>query len=362
MGTITARKRNDNTVGYTAQIRLKKGGKVIHTESQTFDREQAAKAWLKKRETELAQPGALDKPDDPTLSEVINTYNADTRREHGKTKTQVLKAIQASNLGPMKCSEIKSQHIIEFAQSLEVQPQTVGNYLAHLASVFTVARPAWGYPLDRMAMEDARVVAQRMGIVSRSNQRDRRPTLDELDKLLTHFNTSKRKQSNSIPMVDAVLFAIFSTRRLEEITRITWEDLDRKSTRILVRDLKHPGEKIGNNQWCELVPEAMEIIDAQSGIKTGPIFPFNGESISTNFTRACKFLGINDLHFHDLRHHGISRLFEMGRNIPQVAAVSAHRTWTSLKRYTHLSQDGDCMQNLTWRNRLASANGNKLTE
>ena len=48
MGTITTRKRDDGTFGYSAQIRLKKKGKIVHTESKTFDREQAAKAWLKK--------------------------------------------------------------------------------------------------------------------------------------------------------------------------------------------------------------------------------------------------------------------------------------------------------------------------
>lgn len=347
MGTITARKRQDNTTGYTAQIRLKKGGKVIHTESQTFDREQAAKAWLKKRETELAEPGALDKPEDPTLSEVIDTYNADKRREHGKTKTQVLKAIQASDLGTMKCSEVKSHHILDFAKGLDVQPQTAGNYLAHLASVFSVARPAWGYPLDKQAMEDARTVAWRMGIVSRSNKRDRRPTLDELDKLLEHFKTVRHKRRDSIPMVDVILFAVFSTRRLEEITRIVWEDLDLKHSEIMVRDMKHPGEKIGNDVRVEVTPRAMAVIVRQP-TKTGCIFPFNGESISTNFTRACKLLGIDDLHFHDLRHDGISHLFELGKNIPQAAMVSGHRSWNSLKRYSHIRQGGDKYAGWAW--------------
>jgi hypothetical protein len=31
------------------------------------------------------------------------------------------------------------------------------------------------------------------------------------------------------------------------------------------------------------------------------------------------------LHFHDLHHEGVSRLFEMGETIPHVAAVSGHR-------------------------------------
>ena len=71
------------------------------------------------------------------------------------------------------------------------------------------------------------------------------------------------------------------------------------------------------------------------------IFPYSPDAITANFTRACKHLGIEDLHFHDLRHDDISRLFEMGWNIPHVAAVSGHRSWVSLKRYTHIRETGD---------------------
>jgi integrase len=42
------------------------------------------------------------------------------------------------------------------------------------------------------------------------------------------------------------------------------------------------------------------------------------------------------LHFHDLRHEGISRLFESDWNFPQVASVSGHKDWKMLERYTHL--------------------------
>jgi integrase len=84
--------------------------------------------------------------------------------------------------------------------------------------------------------------------------------------------------------------------------------------------------------------------------QTGPtIFPASADAISAAFTRACKVLGIEDLHFHDLRHEGISRLFEMSWNIPHVAAVSGHRSWQSLKRYTHLSQAGDKYANWKWK-------------
>ena len=58
---------------------------------------------------------------------MIDQYNEDKLRKHGKTKTQVLRTIQNSTLGELLCSEIKSQHIIAYAQSLKAQPQTVGN-------------------------------------------------------------------------------------------------------------------------------------------------------------------------------------------------------------------------------------------
>jgi hypothetical protein len=58
-------------------------------------------------------------------------------------------------------------------------------------------------------------------------------------------------------MQKVITFAIFSTRRLEEITRLRRADLDYEGSRILVRDLKNPGEKIGNDIWCDLPPEAL---------------------------------------------------------------------------------------------------------
>jgi predicted metal-dependent RNase len=48
--------------------------------------------------------------------------------------------------------------------------------------------------------------------------------------------------------------------------------------------------------------------------------------------------------FHDLRHDGVSRLFEMNWDIPRVASVSGHRDWNSLRRYTHPRCRGDIIR------------------
>lgn len=36
-------------MGYTAQIRLKRSGKVVHNESEAFDRKVLAQKWMRRR-------------------------------------------------------------------------------------------------------------------------------------------------------------------------------------------------------------------------------------------------------------------------------------------------------------------------
>lgn len=347
MGTVTARKRKDGSIGHTAQVRVKRGGKVVHTEAKTFDRAPAARAWLVKRERELAEPGALESAvkEDPTLKEAILRYKKESKKDIGRTKKQVLRCIEEADIGALKCSEVTSQTIVAFAHSLNVKPQTVGNYVSHLAAVFTVAKPAWGYPLEMQQINDARVVLKKLGSSSRSQERDRRPTIDEMDRILAHYVKMEKRERAEIPMVKIILFAMFSARRQEEICRLAWADYE--GDRVLVRDMKHPGQKIGNDTWVDLPPEARRVIDSMP--RTGGLlFPYNHKSVSTSFTKATAFLAIDDLHFHDLRHEGASRLFELGWNIPHVATVTGHRSWVSLKRYSHLRQTGDKWAGWKW--------------
>ena len=341
MGTITARERKDGSVAYLARVRVMRDGITYH-ETETFDRRPIATSWIKKRERELAVPGAIAdcKAADPPLAKAIDRYTEESLKAIGRTKTQVLRAIKNYPIADMPCSTVKSKDIIEFLQALTGQPQTVGNYASHLAAIFAIARPMWDYRLDNREMRDAIIVARRMGIISRSVQRTRRPTMGELNDLLAHFVDRRKKVPQALPMHKVIVFALFSSRRQAEITQITWDDFQKEHKRVLVRDMKHPGEKIGNDTWVDLPEEAIQVIGSMP--KTKPeIFPFSPDAITANFTRACKLLGIDDLHFHDLRHEGISRLFEMGWNIPQVAAVSGHRSWVSLKRYTHIRESGD---------------------
>lgn len=359
MGTITTRKRKDGTARYTAQIRITRNGVTVYTESQTFDRKATAQAWIKRRETELAEPGAIEKANRKgvTVKEMIDQYLEEYERIRplGRTKRATLLAISETWLGDVLDSQVTSQVLVEYAnrrmQEDRIQPQTVGNDLAHLGAVLAVARPAWGYEVDPQAMPDARRVLRKMGAVSKSRERSRRPTLDELDRILNHFCEVRDRRHQQIDMVRVIAFALFSTRRQEEITRIRWDSMREDDRTVLITDMKNPGQKHGNDVWCHLPAEAWRIMHSMPKVSEF-VFPYNARSISASFTRACLFLEIEDLHFHDLRHDGVSRLFELGWDIPRVASVSGHRDWNSMRRYTHLRGKGDPYANWAWLERV----------
>ena len=146
-------------------------------------------------------------------------------------------------------------------------------------------------------------------------------------------------------------FAIFSTRRQAEICRITWEDYEPNSHRVLVRRMKNPGEKGGVDTWVDLPDPASALIEIMPRTKDR-IFPYHSNTVSRRFTDACKLLGIEDLHFHDLRHEGTSRLAEMGRTTPQLASATGHKSWKSLERYTHIHRAGDKFLDWEWINEI----------
>ncbi|MCE8420232.1 hypothetical protein LZ190_16235 [Rhodovulum sulfidophilum] len=76
---------------------------------------------------------------DPPQSKAIERYTEEAVKDIGPTKAQVLRTIATYPIAGLPCSTIKSKDIIEFLQSLHGQPQTVGNYASHLASIFAIA-------------------------------------------------------------------------------------------------------------------------------------------------------------------------------------------------------------------------------
>lgn len=362
MGSIMQRKRQDGSVVYRAQIIIKKAGEILHQESKSFPKKTAAKNWMERREAELRSFGGLEREKDKraqkTVGTLIDLYLADAGDRIGKTKAQVLQKIKAEfPIAELNATDLTSSDILEFARQLQAGDRgasTIQNYLSHLSGMLDDACAAHDLNIDMNAVRNGMKSARRRGFAEKSGSRSRRPTLDELDRLMTHFEEATHANPRTMPMHLLTAFAIFSARRQGEICEITWENYDQEHDRQLVKNMKSPGQKRGNDVWVEVPAEAARIMNIMKRLKPNSdrIFPFNSDTVSRRFTFACNLLGIEDLHFHDLRHEAASRLIEMGRTIPQTASVTGHRNWQTLQRYSHLRSIGDKFEGWEWLDRL----------
>jgi integrase len=319
MATITPREG-----GWRAQVR-RKGHKAV---SKQFRTKAAAERWARGLEDEIAS-GQYAPASGLTLAAAIDRYHV----EHPKisrTKAGNLKALRSGPAGAVAVEALAAKEVIAHAKSRGCGPATMAMELQFLREVLEYARLAWGVKVSDPVAE-ARPALKRGRMVARSVERDRRPSPDELTRLRAFLAANKR-----MPMADLMDFAIASCMRLGEVTRILWVDFDPVKSLVLVRQRKHPVTK--RDEWVPLLPEARAIVDRQPRTDER-IWPYHEDSVSRAFGAACEALGIQDLRWHDFRHEGVSRLFEAGYRIEQVALVSGHKDWKSLKRYTNLKPE-----------------------
>ena len=342
--------------GWRAQVRI--SGKP--STSKVFATKAEAVKWGREQES----PGFTDlgKSKSPhTVASMITTYRSYSG-DRSATDQSVFKTLE-HYLGSHRVAEITPNLIIDFAKrrSQEVLPaarklgvktppipSTVLRDISVLRSVLTHAG----------TIENSEDAAKALGVITRTmptlrhlrlvaqtDQRNRRPTEGELQRIEENF--AKRKHT-AVPIFDMILFAICTCMRRSEMVGVTWEDYDEAAQTLLVRSRKDPVEENREDTLLPLlegpvvyrgkVVRPRDILDRQKTAvaRTGRIFPWLEETPSAALRRATKDLQIDDLTFHDLRHDGISRLFEYGLDIPRVAMISGHKTWANLKRYTHI--------------------------
>lgn len=315
--------------------------KAGHSKCATFDTKAAAQAWAKTVERELDELKATGvmQPRDLTLADLVDRYVDELypAKRWGRSKAADL-AFLKRELGHHPAGKLTSYLLTEFFRKRHragAGAVVISSQIGYLIAMLRVARDVWHLDVPLKAAESARLALTTASLIGKSRRRDRRVSDAEVAQLLAYF----RDRPSIVPMVDIVKFCIATGMRISEVCRLEWRDLDRDAKTILVRDRKHPTEKIGNNQLVPLLPatgfDAFDIIKRQTK-KEPRIFPYNHRTVSAYFTDAVKETGLEDLHLHDLRHEAISRLFAAGYRIEQVALVSGHRDWAMLKRYTHV--------------------------
>jgi len=317
---------------YRAQIR-RKGHKHI---SKWFDGERQAVVWARGIEAQMdAGLAPVTQPAQDTIAALVKRYRQmrghtrpilDTSTEH-----YTLKQLERE-LGPLVAARIITDDLVAWAQRRRDQdagPYTINMDLSKLSTVLRYAGE--GLP---DVVGTARPKLAYLGLIGGGGKRERRPTEDESTRVLAWLAEHKGQKFS-----DFAQFSALTAMRRSEVARINRADLDHKKKMVLIRDRKDPRQKIGNDQWVPLLGESWALALRQPVCEHGRIFDVGASTISKYFTQACRELGIPDLHLHDLRHEGISTMFEQGFDIPQVAVVSGHKDWRHLKRYTQIKPE-----------------------
>ena len=152
MGTISARKRADGTTAYTAQIRLKDKGVIVHTEAQTFTRKALAQAWLTRKEAGLQVSRAAGDVNlrKVTAGELLDSYvqQAEGITEWGRSKKSDIKRLRDSGLAEKDARLLTAAELMEYCRSRRVDdgagPATVLNDVVWLRQAFLAAHSMMG--------------------------------------------------------------------------------------------------------------------------------------------------------------------------------------------------------------------------
>ena len=160
-----------------------------------------------------------------------------------------------------------------------------------------------------------------------SPMRNRRLEDGEFDRL-----KESAKQTKNPHIWPVIVFAIETRMGRGEILGLRWEhvDLDRRIAFL-------PLTKNGSSREVPLSTKAAQVLARQRQRNDTPSpFPVTPNGFRLAWDRLRSRAGLSDLRFHDLRHEAISRFFELGLNIPEVAVISGHKDPRMLFRYTHL--------------------------
>lgn len=197
------------------------------------------------------------------------------------------------------------------------KPETIRKDFGLLRHMFNIAIEQWGVPLQVNPVQQLRLPSTVQHAV-------RRLPRGAWEAFEAAFAEDQR------PMVFwMAVVALETAMRRSELLRLEWVDVDRARSLITVRQ--------GKNGYARLVPitnRCMEALDSLEG-QDARVFGMTPSGVANAWITIRDRAGYPNVRFHDLRHEAISRLFEKGLTVPEVAAISGHRTPSQLFRYAH---------------------------
>ena len=320
MATIMKR-----ATGYQVQIR-RKGFPTI---SKMLRTRRDADAWSRLYESEMDGGTYVDRTEAErtTLAEILERYMREItplKKSAVNETGRIQRFIRDEPLCEYKTTALTGRLLSEWRDKrlLEVSGSSVNRELNLLSHAINTARREWGIHINNPVELIRRP--------KHNKSRERRLSADEEAKLLRELETTTRNPW----MKSIVVFAIETGMRRGEILSLTWKNVDLHKRIARLVDTKN-----GEGRSVPLTLKATALLQGLPRSIDSRVFATTAEAVKLSFQRAVVRAGIDDLHFHDLRHEGVSRLFEKGLNVMEVASISGHKTLQMLKRYTHLEAE-----------------------
>ena len=333
MAYIEARTNKRGQTKYRALVRVK--GRPI--QSRTFYHKTAAQEWANRIEIEMKDGKYFMTPEAQrrTDNDLIDRYNTDKKNPRVIPYLNIWRKF----IGPYSLPTINRDILTDALHKIEAiptphgdkkTPATMNRYIAAMSVVFSYAYKKLDW-IERNPFEKVDKYKEPKGIV-------RYLQYDQIDRLLTAC-----KQSKNTLLYPAVLMALTTGARKNEILSLRWSDIDLQNRRAILQQTKN-GERrsIPLAEPVLLVLQEME----QNRGTNEYVFPPTRESpikhhanITHAWYNALKKAGIKEFRFHDLRHTAASYL--MMNNTPTVAVANllGHKTLDMTKRYSHLSDE-----------------------
>jgi integrase len=312
---------------WRAQVRLK-GHKPV---SKTFRTKAQASQWATKTEDQIRSGTFRDLSgaESRTLKDHLDWYNktitprkADTAQKREKSRIKILS--HHPELRTCTLATVTPERVIEYVDARKaagVSGDTIKKELGTLSDAMNAAIQVLGIHMPRgNPVTIARGALKYTKTLQVNDERTRRLLPGEEERLLAQLGPIMRQ---------IVILLIETAMRRGELCNARREHL--KGSTLLI-----PETKTEESRTIPLTARALAAIHSLPIRLDGRLIGHRPDSITQAFDRACKRAGIEDLRLHDLRHEGISRFFEMGLQIQEVALISGHADWRMLKRYTQL--------------------------
>lgn len=340
MATFRKRKDSKGNQRWQALIRLK--GHLPITE--TFNRKEDATRWAKQKETEIKNGEHFgNEATKHTLSDAIDRYLKEftqqrdrrERERHLKWWSEQLGHLTLSQVTPAAISECKSTLVTgsyarssqDGAKRFKRSPASVNRYLSSLSHLLSVADKEWQW-ISKNPMPRVAKLKEPRGRVRFLSDEERAALLKEC------------RESRNRHLYPAVMLALVTGARRNELLTLRWADIDAKRRVAIVHETKN-GERrvlpLATPAWAALEDHGkVRILGAEL------VFPSHDgkkpANIEEAWRAALKRANLKDFKFHDLRHSCASYLAMNGATPGEIAEILGHRTLQMVKRYAHLSE------------------------